>query len=232
MARTAVAAAAITLAVGTISAPARAGTTVVASWQMNEAAGVYVLHDSGPLGINGTIGTSVGRVTLNGVNAFHWSDTAKNSPPAQPERLVTVNHTRLNPGTAEYSITLRYRSRQSGNNILQKGQATTPGVYWKIQQPMGRLTCLFRDENRNTKSVKSPQPLNDGAWHTVKCTRTATAVLMWIDGRSTPIRANGTTGRISNSVPLAIGGKKNCDQVTITCDYFVGDIDWVKIEVA
>jgi len=44
--------------------------------------------------------------------------------------------------------------------------------------------------------------------------------------------ANGWTGNIANNVPLTIGGKVNCDQYITTCDYFVGDIDWVTIETS
>jgi hypothetical protein len=51
---------------------------------------------------------------------------------------------------------------------------------------------------------------------------------MTIDHRKTR-RAIGWTGRIENSKPLSIGGKYNCDQQTVTCDYFVGAIDWVRI---
>ena len=41
--------------------------------------------------------------------------------------------------------------------------------------------------------------------------------------------AKGSTGKISNTRPISIAGKLNCDQVTTTCDYFTGDIDYVKI---
>ena len=40
------------------------------------------------------------------------------------------------------------------------------------------------------------------------------------------------TGNISNTLPLTIGGKLNCDNVAITCDYFAGDIDYVTIETS
>ena len=33
-------------------------------------------------------------------------------------------------------------------------------------------------------------------------------------------------------MPLTIGGKVDCDQVKVTCDYFAGDIDWVRIEAS
>jgi hypothetical protein len=52
---------------------------------------------------------------------------------------------------------------------------------------------------------------------------------MTVDGA---VRSNiaGATGSISNTAPLSIGGKSSCDQVKVTCDYFVGDIDWVQID--
>jgi hypothetical protein len=33
-------------------------------------------------------------------------------------------------------------------------------------------------------------------------------------------------------MPLSIGGKVQCDQIDDTCDYFSGDIDWVRIEAS
>ena len=77
--------------------------------------------------------------------------------------------------------------------------------------------------------MNSGVPLNDGQWHTVRCERTATKVVMTIDGIKKRT-GTGPTGSISNSAPLAIGGKSTCDQIKITCDYFVGDIDFVRIE--
>ncbi|MBI5089943.1 MAG: PKD domain-containing protein [Actinobacteria bacterium] len=35
---------------------------------------------------------------------------------------------------------------------------------------------------------------------------------------------------MNNNKNLSIAGKSSCDQIEVTCDYFVGDIDWVKIE--
>ena len=51
------------------------------------------------------------------------------------------------------------------------------------------------------------------------CVRTATAVTLYVDGVFMN-RKRGVTGRIDNKQPLTIGGKTECDQVTVTCDYF------------
>jgi hypothetical protein len=73
--------------------------------------------------------------------------------------------------------------------------------------------------------------VNDGAWHTVRCERTGSSVVMTVDGVVTG-RNRNPTGSIANTRPLAIGGKLNCDQVNTTCDYFVGDLDYVKIQTS
>ena len=52
-----------------------------------------------------------------------------------------------------------------------------------------------------------------------------------IDGVVTG-RNRNATGNISNTRPVSIAGKGNCDQVEITCDYFSGDIDHVRIETS
>ena len=52
---------------------------------------------------------------------------------------------------------------------------------------------------------------------------------MYVDGVRVS-RLAGHPGRISNSREVTIAGKGVCDQIEVTCDYFVGDIDYVRIE--
>ena len=40
---------------------------------------------------------------------------------------------------------------------------------------------------------------------------------------------NGSIGTLDNAIPMTVGGKINCDQITVTCDYFSGDIDYLRI---
>jgi hypothetical protein len=75
----------------------------------------------------------------------------------------------------------------------------------------------------------SGRPLNDGQWHTIRCERVAGSVAMWIDGVF-HTRKNGATGSISNTWPLSIGGKINCDQIKVTCDYYAGLIARVQLD--
>jgi hypothetical protein len=54
-------------------------------------------------------------------------------------------------------------------------------------------------------------------------------VTLTVDG-TVEARRSGRTGRIANSWPVAIGGKTACDQVKVGCDYYVGDLDHIRIE--
>jgi len=73
--------------------------------------------------------------------------------------------------------------------------------------------------------------VNDGQWHVVRCERTSSGVTMTVDGVVTG-RNRNPTGTIANTRPLTIAGKLNCDQLNTTCDYFAGDLDYLKIETS
>ena len=214
-----------------VSPATAAATKTVALYDMNEAVGSTVLLDSSGNGLNGTIGSEVTlRASYGGAIGHRFNYLAPNTPPAHPGHLdVVKDNLKLDPERADYAVTVRYRTTRSFGNIIQKGQSTQVGGMWKWQQPKGIVSCLFRGAAGETISVNSGVPLNDGQWHTVRCERTATKVVMTIDGIKKRT-GTGPTGSISNSAPLSIGGKSTCDQIKITCDYFVGDIDFVRIE--
>jgi hypothetical protein len=229
--------AALLVTAGPVTSARAAATLTIANWQMNEGAGATVMLDTSGNGINGAVGSAIQTGFIDGTTTgYQWPSTAPNAPPPKPERLIQVANSQLNPGTRDYAITMRFRTTHNFGNMIQKGQSQTPGGYFKWQIPQGVLSCLFRGVSTSgnvvQKSVSSgTNLLNDGVWHTVRCERTATRVTMTIDGTITRT-ANGATGSISNTIPLTIGGKLNCDQVEITCDYFAGQIDFVRIEVS
>jgi hypothetical protein len=208
-----------------LQAPATAATnTVLALWQMNEKTGSTVLVDSSGNGINGKIGSEV---VLNG--AVHTFGYLKpNTPPAHPGHPDQVTSALLNPGTRDYAITLRMKWTNSFGNIIQKGQSGIAGGYFKLQAPNGLVQCTFRGSLGNG-GVGSGRALNDGQWHVITCTRTATQVFMTVDGVVTGRHA-GATGTIANNAALSIAGKLTCDQIKVTCDYWVGQMDYVEIQ--
>jgi hypothetical protein len=214
------------------SADAASQLSPVATWEMNEAPGASTMVDSSGHGVNGAIGSVIRTgIRVQGAVAYRFPFGKPNKTPADTPRLVKVNSSDLNPGSRDFSVTLRYRTTRDFGNIIQKGQHGAKGGYFKLEAPHGKLSCLFRGLVGGRlvgKTVNSGVALNDGQWHTITCLRTATQITMTIDGAKTR-RARGATGTISNNVPMTIGGKTNCDQVKVTCDFFTGDIDRISI---
>jgi hypothetical protein len=217
-----------------LAVPANAASYPLAtSLQMNEPPGATSAVDSSGNGLNGIVGTHVQTAVAltGGGTGYRFPYIRPNTPPADPAHLVTIPHNdRLNPGTGNFAVEFRMRTTHSFGNVIQKGQAGSKGGYWKFQQPSGKISCLFRGSaGSSTASAGSTVRVNDGNWHTVRCERTSSMVTMLIDGVVTG-RNRNATGTIANTRPVTIAGKGNCDQVEITCDYFSGDIDYVKIE--
>jgi hypothetical protein len=215
--------------IGTASAADAASGRLVARWAMNEPSGARTMIDSSGNGLRGSIGREVDTdVRVNGATGYRFSRLAPDTPPARPQHLVTVPDTAaLDPGTRDYAVTVRLRTTHKFGNIIQKGQATVSGGNFKLQIPSGIVQCLFRGSS-GALLVSTPRPLNDGRWHVVTCARTSSGIRLEVDG-STVARRSGRTGKISNSWPLSIGGKTDCDQVEVGCDYYAGDLDFVEI---
>jgi len=222
--------AASTAALAGTSASARAAADYpVAIWAMDESSGSRTMHDSSGHGLNGRIGDEV-RVgsRYGGAIGFRFGRLEPDTPPTHPNHVVVVpNSSLLDPGSGDFAITMRLRTTYEFGNIVQKGQATVPGGSWKLQIPNGHVQCWFRG-SAGQVLVTAPQKINDGKWHVIRCARSYDEVSLTIDGRTAG--KYGATGRIANNWPLSIGGKTECDQRSVGCDYFAGDLDYVAIE--
>lgn len=205
--------------------PAHAAAVhTVATWAMDEGAGAWVMRDSSGNGLDGQIGGEV----ITGGPGYRFSRLQPDTPPTHPRHLVVVpDDDDLDPGWRDFMVTVRLRTTDQFGNIVQKGQATVSGGSFKLQIPSGRVQCWFRG-SEGALLVTAPRAINDGDWHTVKCWRTEEGVALNIDGDTVASRS-GATGRIANSWPLSIGGKTECDQIEVGCDYFAGDLSGVEI---
>jgi len=218
------------LAASSVLAPASPAEATarhaIAVWDMNESYGARAMYDGSGHGLHGRIGREVGR----GAGGYRFDRLEPDTPPARPGHLVVVPDDReLDPGVRDYAITVRLRTTDHFGNIIQKGQATVAGGSYKIQIPNGYAQCWFRG-SAGAILAAAPRPINDGRWHTVRCERSRQGVALSIDGRMVAGRY-GWTGSISNSWPVSIGGKTDCDQIDVGCDYFAGDLDYVTVEV-
>jgi hypothetical protein len=220
------------LAAFTLAASAGAASAsgaVIADWEMNESPGATTMQDSRGSGLSGAIGSAVVTgVVTDDSTGYRWPSENRWGS-AHPERLVKVDSSLLNPGTADFSVVMRLYTASFGDqNIVQKGQATTNGGQWKIAIKKGKIVCNFLGVVHRS-AVWSREIIADSKWHTVRCDRRTTGVTITVDGGAPKTNANWT-GSISNTWPVSIGGKPKCDAVTVQCDYYVGRLDYVRIE--
>ncbi len=196
---------------------------------MNESPGATVMVDSSGNHLDGSInqaGVDTG-VSYSGATGYRWAYRSPTAPPASPERIVRVpDNAHLDPLNDKFTVEIRYRTKYKFGNIIQKGQSASVGGQMKIQNPGGRPSCLFKGPGGRV-GTRSKTVLSDNAWHTIKCVKTPTKLTMFVDG-AVMARKVGSTGVINNKIPLTIGGKINCNQIKVTCDYFTGMIDYVK----
>lgn len=213
--------------------------------ELNEAVGATKAQDSSGLGHHGKIGSHVAMksevdpLSPDGTGVTKFADFDNHKPGEgidyDLDHLIVVPDAAdgsLDPGTGDFTIEMRFRTNHSYGNVLQKGQAKTAGGQVKIQIPDGRLQCLFKSpEGRAgaaTGTYANPRRFNDNRWHTLRCERTSQSVTVYVDGVRYG-RVRKFTGNINNTKPWTLGGKSECDAVKVTCDYFPGEIDYVRM---
>jgi hypothetical protein len=178
--------------------------------------------DSAPS--NARVGSHV--VIANGVATFDTHKPAEEIDYDLEHLIVTPDRDAVDPGLGPFTINLRFRTPNSFGNLLQKGQATAPGGQAKIQLPGGKVSCMFKTPNGTATAATPKNLVNDNTWHTVRCTKTSSSVTLVVDG--TTYRANKPTGVLNNAKSWSLGGKPECNATTVTCDYFGGQVDYLR----
>jgi Laminin G domain len=209
------------VALATAGGASAAATNTVGLWNFNERSGPAI--DSAGSQQNGTVGRLVQRT--GSVYRFPTST----SLPAADHLVLVGNNAQFNPGSGEFAVTVRFKTTRAASNVVQKGQATTSGGYWKVEIHNGQATCLFKGGNGQQRSVLSTSRVNNGAFHTVRCDRSSSAVSITVDGVKQRT-ITGASGNVANGLTMAIGGKAGCNPPRVGCDFFAGDIDYVRIQ--
>lgn len=221
-----------------LAGTAQASADTVGDWSLDEARGAFVAADSSGNALHGDVGRDVvaGETTPTGRGYRFRGDWRI----VNDERLVTwQDDDRLDPGTQPFAVTLRVKTGALDPNIMQKGQNNQAGGYWKFVLKKGWPRCHFEDSTGRilaigfVKDVRPETKVADNTWHTLRCEKTAKGVKATINygepGQISKFK-RGTLGTINNAQPMFLGGKLFCDGGDVTCDYFAGAIDWVRIE--
>lgn len=139
----------------------------------------------------------------------------------------------LNPGTADISygasVELTAGRTSKGQNIVQKGYSTTSSQYkLQVDGKLGHPSCVVVDDKKpGIQFVRSSVTVANGRWHRVECRRSGGLLSVLVDGKLRGVKAIPPTLSITNTEPLAVGGKgafRDNDQ-------FQGALDdvWVRI---
>jgi hypothetical protein len=211
------------------SSASAAATVTVGQWNLNEGTGARTANDSSGSGLDGTVGSDITTgVRYDGATGYRFPTWGRYD--VRPQHLVTIpDSSRLDPGLSDYAVSVRFRTARDYSNVVQKGQGGTPGGNWKVEVYGGVVRCLFHAGNGTSVAVGSKGRIDDGRWHTVRCGRSGSSATMYVDGAWQSTRT-GISGSLSNSYGIAIGGKSHCDQKTVICDYFAGDVDYLRIQ--
>ncbi|MDQ0370761.1 LamG-like jellyroll fold domain-containing protein [Catenuloplanes indicus] len=226
-----------TAATAAPAAPAAAASTIVAKYTFDSAAST-VNDASGrglPLKMRAADGGAVRYVTKGSGRALAFPvRCAANAAKCPRVLLEGGDDSDLDPGTKpfSYGLTLAATAAAVGSesNILQKGVADAQGQ-WKLQIGGKKKlpSCVIAGAGKGAKRyiAKSSQSVLDNKWHTVTCQRTATQLIIWVDGQNRGSVAVPSSVSISNNLPLRIGAQNlNAKQTA-----FGGAIDDVVVAV-
>jgi hypothetical protein len=190
-------------------------TGQVALWHMDETSGA-VMHDAVG-GHDGTLtGVALGMPGFAGT-AFGFSGAGTVSVPSAAD---------LNPGTANITVTIHLNTTSVPAtpdwDLMRKGVFTSVGGEFKVEyQPSGQASCGFLGSSATNELIAGPA-LNDGAWHTVQCAKTATSIRLVVDGQA--FTQAGAVGSISNDAPLVIGSHPGSE-------FFRGSLDEASVAI-
>jgi hypothetical protein len=130
----------------------------------------------------------------------------------------------LNPGAADLTVTIHLKTTSVPAtpdwDLIRKGLFTTVGGEFKVEfQPTGQASCGFVGSGGSNELIAGPA-LNDGAWHTVQCKKTAASISLSVDGQS--FSKAGAVGSISNTAALVIGARPGSE-------FFRGSLDEASV---
>ncbi len=192
--------------------------SLVASWEMNDAAGSTTVADSSASDLTGIL---QGGVSATG-STLSFSGSG----------VVTVSGSGdLSLGAQPFTMESRLRfttvpSAAVGDYDILRG---TPGGGWRLEivprkkHTVAVAACGYAGSKASVLLTGGPH-LADGEWHVVRCVKTDTSVTLLVDGAVAALRTIAI-GSVTTKAPLAMGAKPTGD------DPFTGDLDYVRIWV-
>ena len=195
-------------------ATAHAATTV-ALWHMNETSGTSMFDSA--RSHTGTLHNV--KLGLPGFSGFAYGFNGSSSSVSVP----TASD--LNPGGANISVTIHLKTTNlpppEDWDLFRKGYFETKGGEWKVEYyPSGQASCGFKG-GKDSEIIAGPK-LNNGAWHTITCVKTGSAISLTVDGKT--FSQSAKVGSIANTAPVVIGARPGSE-------FFKGSLDEASIQI-
>jgi len=221
-----------------VALPATASAETVAEWRMDEPAGAGTMTDSAAAGgsNDGTLSSvTTGVPGLVSGSAYRFDGTSS--------AVTVADDSDLDPGAANITVTATVKVedgqiRDDSYDIVRKGVTTTPGGNWKMEikrsgtdPTVGKLLCVFKGVVNGGGRVAVQRIANmdivDGRAHTLKCTKTSTAVTAVVvtNGQSRTFTTTKAAGSIANDQQVILCSKIDGD------DVLQGDLDQVTVDI-
>jgi hypothetical protein len=151
-------------------------------------------------------------------------------------RVVVPHDSSLDPGSGDFSwgVTLsmtRTPPKRETYDVLRKGLAGAKGGDYKLEithsSGKAKARCVFnsvRSGKRVNAALVGAKSLADGRQHTIRCSKTAKALTITIDGTKPKTKQiTGGLGSITNTASLALGAKAE-QKATSGFDWFKGEL--------
>jgi hypothetical protein len=207
------------------AARAEAASVPVALWHLDEPSGSSMAD-----AVGGNTGVIHGVVLgVPGMAGTAYRFDGRSSYVEVPSSAA------LNPGTAPVQFTMHVRytvtppnSSTTDYDLLRKGTSSDSAQFYKAEiRPDNRAVCRFVGSKTSKTGIliHAGPTLNDGAWHTITCTKSATNITLVVDGKT--FTKKGTVGSISNTGPLTLGAKPGRQ----FSDFYAGDLDEVSVSI-
>jgi hypothetical protein len=207
--------------------PQVVATGVVALWHMDDTGTTMVdsvgghngtLHNVAT-GLSGSLGTAFG---FNGTNSYAFVPQSDALSAVDNDVTVSIR-LRVSPGNAPDAA-----AEDDWDVIRSAGQYADGDEYKVEYDPDRTVRCAFKGNAGYREVFSDPaKPLDDGAWHTIKCVKTQTQVKTIVDGVTTSGAAN--IGTIVITKGIIIAAHPSTSATSGASEWFNGELDEASI---